>query len=269
VNMTEELRFDGKIVGAAVSRRADRWYIAIQVEMPDIQPAHASENQAVGVDLGVKAFATLSDGTVFGGAKAGKAHEAKLRRLNKELSRRQGANKGEKRSKNFIKTQRKIRRLYARTADIRADYTYKVTTMLAREHGLIGIEDLDVRGMMNDHYLAGGVADMSFYEFRRQLTYKAEASGAWVVVADRWFPSSKMCHVCGSINEALTLGDREWDCGSCGTHHLRDHNAAVNLMNYAICIASEKHTPGVTRFQPVESSSVGNSVKQELNIKTA
>jgi len=141
--------------------------------------------------------------------------------------------------------------------------------MLTQEYGLIGIEDLDVKGMMSDHHLARSIADMSFFEFRRQLEYKAADSGTRIIVADRWFPSSKLCHVCGSINEGLTLGEREWDCGFCGTHHLRDHNAAINLKNHAILIAGDKNTPGVTRFQPVESSSVGNSVKQELSIKPA
>jgi len=237
VNTAEELRFDGKIIGAAISRTADKWYISIQVELPDAEPAHTGENQAVGVDLGIKALATLSDGTVIYGAKAGKQCEKKLRRLNQELSRRKGANKGETKSKNFMKTKRKISRLYARMANIRADETHKLTTGLTRSYGLIGIEDLNVQDMMSRHNLARSVADMSFYEFRRQLEYKAASSGARIVVADMWFASSKICNVCNNKHEGLNLSDREWTCAECGAHHDRDVNAAINLRNYAIQIA--------------------------------
>jgi len=234
VRMAEELRFGGKIIGSAISRRADEWYISIQVEMPDVKCTHTSENQAVGVDLGVRALMVLSDGTVVSGVKAGKRYERKLRRLNQELSRRQGARKGEAKSENFNKTKRKLSRLYTKIADARSDGTHKLTTMLTKEYGIIGIEDLDVRGMMGSHNLARSVADMSFFEFRRQLEYKAEATGSRVIVADRWFASSKLCHVCGGKNEDMGLSVREWTCVQCGAHHDRDVNAAKNLRDYAV-----------------------------------
>jgi putative transposase len=237
VNMAEGLRFSGKVIGAAVSRRADKWFISIQVEMPDIETAHTSESQAVGVDLGVKALATLSDGAVVPGAKATRQCGQKLRRLNKELSRRQGARKGEAKSKNFIKTKRKISRLHAKIADIRADETHKLTTMLTQKYGIIGIEDLNVKGMMSNHNLARSIADMSFFEFRRQLEYKAAATGSHIVVADRWFASSKTCHFCGCKYEDMDLSVREWTCDVCGTRHDRDLNAATNLRDYAIRVS--------------------------------
>jgi putative transposase len=234
VKMAEELRFDGKVIGATVSRRAGMWYISIQVEMPDPMPIHTSESQAVGVDLGVKALAALSDGSVFEGVKVGRKYEQRLRRLNQELSRRQGALRGEEKSNNFKKTKRKISRLYVKMADARADCTHKLTTMLTQSYGLIGIEDLDVKGMMQNHKLARSIADMSFYEFRRQLEYKAADTGSRVVVADRWFASSKTCNVCGCITGQLKLSDREWTCEHCGTHHDRDINAAIVLRDYAV-----------------------------------
>jgi len=234
VRMAEALRFDGKIVGAAISRRADHWFVAVQVEVAEPMSAHARENQASGVDLGIRALATLSDGTVIPGAKAGRACEKKLRRLNQELSRRQGAKKGEEKSKNFRKTQKKLNRLYARMANVRSDQTHKLTSMLTQNYGLIGIEDLNVRGMMSNHRLARSVADMSFFEFRRQLEYKAAAANGRVIVADQWFPSSKMCHICGTKVEDLDLSVREWVCGQCGARHDRDLNASINLRNYAI-----------------------------------
>jgi putative transposase len=233
VRMAERLRFDGKITGAAVSRAADKWYIAVQVEMPEV-PAAASENQAVGVDLGIKTRATLSDGAEITGSKAGRQCERKLRRLNQSLSRKKGAGKGEKQSANFKKAKRRISRLYAKMANIRSDETHKLTTMLTRNYGLIGIEDLNVSGMMGNHKLARSIADMSFFEFRRQLEYKAASNGVKIVVADRWFPSSKTCHVCGAKAEDLPLTTREWTCGCCHTDLKRDINAAVNLKNYTL-----------------------------------
>jgi len=239
VKMAEELRFNGKIVSAVISRTADRWYVSIQVELPDTETTPTSENQAVGVDLGVKALATLSDGTVIAGVKAGKQNERKLRRLNQELSRRQGARKGEDKSSNFKKTKRKISRLYSKMANIRANETHHLTTRLTREYGLIGIEDLDVQGMMSEHNIARRVADMSFFEFRRQLEYKAAASGVRVVVADRWFASSKICSACGNRYDELDLKEREWTCSKCGVHHDRELNASINLRDYAIRSVSQ------------------------------
>jgi len=242
IRLAEGMRYDGKISGATVSRTADKWYIAIQVEVPDVS-APVSENQAVGVDLGVRALAVLSDGTEISGTKAGKQCEKKLRRLNQSLSRKVGARKGEKKSANFIKTRKRISRLYARIANIRSDETHKLTTWLAQNYGVIGIEDLDVKGMMNDHRLARSVADMSFYEFRRQLMYKAETAGARVVVADMWFPSSKTCSVCGEKSDEMPLGTREWTCGHCNSQHNRDVNAARNLRNYALSHVNYQLTP--------------------------
>jgi len=233
VRLAEDLRFNGKIMGATISRTADKWYIALQVELSE-EIKHTSENQAVGVDLGVKALATLSDGTSVIGSKASRKYEKKLRRLNQSLSRKVGAKKGEKKSNNFMKTKRTLSKLYAKTANLRADETHKLTTMLTHNYNLIGVEDLNVKGMMSNHNLARSVADMSFFEFRRQLEYKAETTNAKIVVADRWFASSKTCSNCGVKHEELMLSVREWICEHCGERHDRDVNAAINLRNYAL-----------------------------------
>jgi len=232
VRLAEELRLDGKILGATVSRTADKWFIAIRVEMPD-EPISERKNQAVGVDLGVKVLATLSDGTEIIGSKASRKYEKQLRRLNQSLSRKAGAKKGEKKSSNFVKTKRKLARLYAKMADLRGDETHKLTTMLTQNYTLIGIEDLNVKGMMANHKLARSVADMNFFEFRRQLEYKADAIGATVVIADRWFPSSKKCAACGAVKDELALSERVYRC-ECGIVYDRDTNAATNLRNYAL-----------------------------------
>jgi len=232
--MAEELRFKGRLIEATISRTSNKWHVAIQVEVENAPSTNASDNQAVGVDLGIRALATLSDGTVVTGSRASAVYEKKLRRLDKELSRRKGSKKEEKKSKNFKKTRRKLSRLHSRMANIRSDQTHKLTTMLIQNYGLIGIEDLNVKGMMCNHKLARSVADRVFFEFRRQLMYKAEAANARVVVADRWYASSKICHVCGMKFEELTIGDRSWTCSHCGVCHDRDLNASINLRNYAL-----------------------------------
>jgi len=148
-----------------------------------------------------------------------------------------GAKKGEKKSAHFIKARKQISRLYARMANIRSDETHKLTAMLIQNYGVIGIEDLNVKGMMSNHKLARSVADRSFFEFRRQLEYKAETAGVKVVVADMWFPSSKTCSACGSKADEMPLNVREWTCVHCGSQHDRDVNAAINLKNYALANA--------------------------------
>ena len=232
VRMTEKLRFTGRIKGATISRKADKWFVSIQVEIPTPEPVHKThnENQAVGVDLGVKDLAVLSNGTKVTGAKPHKAQLSRMRQLNKAISRKQGAKKGEKKSKNFIKSQKKLSRLHARIANIRNDELHKLTTDITSEFSIIGIEDINVSGMVKNRKLARAINDVSFFEFGRQLEYKAQIKGGIVVVACRLFPSSKQCCVCGYKNDTLTLQVRKWYCPECGSKHDRDINAAINLI---------------------------------------
>ncbi|GHT01058.1 transposase [Synergistales bacterium] len=234
VRMKETLRFDGKIMGATVSRSAGKWFVSIQVEMINPEPIHHGENQAVGVDLGVRNLATLSDGTIVTGPKPHKALLYRLCRLNKTLSRKKGAKKGETKSKNFTKAKRKLATLHARIANIRNDALHKLTTDLTRTYPVIGIEDLNVSGMVRNHKLARSILDMSFFEFRRQLEYKAKITGSVIVAANTFYPSSKTCSTCGYKMSDMPLSVRVWTCPECGTEHDRDVNAATNLKNMAV-----------------------------------
>lgn len=229
VRMRESLRFAGKIMSATISRVADRWFVSITVDTDDM-PKHKAENQGVvGVDFGVSALATLSTGEPpIPGPKPHKALLNRLRRLSRSLSRKQ------KGSRNRAKTRTKLARLHARIANIRQDALHKLTTDLTRRFHTIGIEDLNVRGMMRNRHLARSIADMGFFEFRRQLEYKAAMRGGQVVVADRWFPSSKTCSACGSVQQDMPLSVRQWICPDCGACHDRDLNAARNLATYAV-----------------------------------
>ena len=210
VRMRETLRFAGKIMSVTVSRVADRWFVSIAVDTPDNSHLPKAENQgAVGVDLGVSSLATLSTGDTISGPKPHKALLDRLRRLSRSLSRKA------KGSANRRKAKAELAKLHARIASIRCDALHKLTTDLTRRFHTIGIEDLNVRGMARNRHLARSVADMGFFEFRRQLEYKAAMRGGQVVVADRFYASSKTCSSCGYKLEALPLTLREWICPEC------------------------------------------------------
>ncbi|NET27522.1 transposase [Okeania sp. SIO1I7] len=204
-----------------ISRKADRWFISFKIET-ETQITDKSVD-VVGVDLGIKSLATLSTGEVFVGAKSYRKLEAKLSRL-QYLNRHKV-----KFSNNWKKAQLKIARLHNRIANIRKDTLHKLTTYLAKNHSQIVIEDLNVSGMMSNQKLAKAVADMGFYEFRRQLEYKCELYGSELIIVDRWFPSSKTCSRCGTVKESLFLSERVFNCEHCNFSCDRDLNAALNL----------------------------------------
>ncbi len=230
VRMRETLRFTGKIQSATISRRADRWFASISVETEDNSHLSKAENQgAVGVDLGISALATLSTGEpAIPGPRPLKHLLKRLKRLSRRLSRK------EKGSNNRKKAKMALAKLHARINNIRQNALHHLSTDLTRRFHTIGIENLNVKGMMKNHCLSRSIADMGFFEFRRQLEYKAEWRGVLVVVADRFYPSSKLCSYCGYKNEKLRLSDREWTCDDCHTTLDRDVNAAINLKNYAV-----------------------------------
>jgi putative transposase len=228
VRMREVLRFTGRIVSAAVSRRADRWNVSITVDTPDL-PLPPAENQGVvGVDLGVSTLATLSNGETWPGPRALRTMLQRLRRLSRVLSRKMNG------SRNRAKARIRLARLHARIADIRRNGLHQLTTSLARRFHTIGIEDLNVRGMLANRRLARAIADMGWSEWRRQLQYKVGWRGGQIVVADRWYPSSKTCSCCGYQLDVLPLGMREWMCPVCGMQHNRDINAALHLKHLAM-----------------------------------
>ena len=230
VRLREPLRFAGKIMSATISRVADRWFVSLTVDIPATSHLPKAENQGVvGVDLGVSAFAVLSTGEPpIPGPKPHKALLKRQQRLSRSLSRK------EKGSANRWKAKAKLARLHARISNIRKDAQHKLTTDLTRRFHTIGIEDLNVQGMLRNRRQARAIADMGFYEFRRQLEYKAAMRGVVVVVADRWFASSKICSQCRHKLDSLPLSARQWMCLECGMKHDRDSNAAVNLKNLAV-----------------------------------
>jgi putative transposase len=226
LNMTEPLRFSGKIMSARISERAGYWFVSIQVQV-DV-PERQVTDRTLGVDIGITSLAVDSDGDVFENQKHLTKALRKLRRLNRWLSRK---HKG---SQNWRKAKQKLARLHLRIAHLRADATHKLTSRLAAKASTIALETLNVSGMLKNYKLARAIADAAFSEIVRQLSYKAQR----VVQMAPFYPSSKMCNACGSINTELTLADRTWECSACGSILDRDRNAARNIRAEAIRLIS-------------------------------
>ena len=212
-----------KVLRMTVSRRAGRWYAALTVERDDQTAKKAPKGGVIGIDLGVKTLATLSDGTVIANPHYLQADEQRLRRAQKALSRKEIG------SKRRAKARKRVARIHACIANRRNDTLHKLTTMLAETYSDISIEDLNVAGMVKNHYLAKVVSDASFAELRRQLEYKVARTGARLHVIDRWYPSSKMCSRCGKVKAKLSLTERIYRCEHCGLIMDRDLNAAINI----------------------------------------
>lgn len=222
----ERLPFGYKPKSITISRQADKWFISYKIEVES--EATDKPVAVVGVDLGVKTLATLSTGELFPGAKSYRNAE---QRLSKLQYRNRNKVKG---SNNWNLAQIKIARLHALVANIRKDTLHKLTHYLAKNHGKLVIEDLNVSGMLANRKLSKAIADMGFYEFRRQLEYKCSLYGSELIVVDRFFASSKNCSHCGVKKESLSLSERVFRCTVCGFECDRDLNAALNLERYAM-----------------------------------
>jgi putative transposase len=209
---------------STISKEGNRWFVSFCVDAERLsvqQPANS-----VGIDLGIKSFATLSTQQTFDAPKPLKARaKTKLATLQRKASKQVRG------SQNQRKTYNKIGLLHARISRIRLDFLHKLTTYLAKTFKLIKIEDLNVHGMMANHKLAGAISDLGFYEFKRQLDYKCQMYGANLVLVDQWFPSTKTCSNCGTKKD-MPLSIRTFDCPACGISLDRDWNASLNILNW-------------------------------------
>jgi putative transposase len=214
-----------KVLSATVSEQAGHWYVSIQVEKEPAVPANAGP--IIGVDLGIKTLATLSDGTVIPNPRHLRSRLKTIKRLHRAVTRKQNGSQNRKKAVHTLGKQ------YRRVANQRANTTHQVTTRLAKTKSVIVIEDLNVAGMLKNHHLAQAISDVGFAAFRRQLTYKAAWYGSRVVVVSRWEPSSKTCSGCGWVDDDLRLADRLFHCAICALILDRDLNAATNLAKLA------------------------------------
>lgn len=229
LRLREAPRFTGTIRRVTVTRSGDRWFasLLIALDEPLQRPRIVEPRDVVGVDLGLATFATLSDGELLSAPRPRRRTLNQMRRLSRALSRKRAG------SRNRLKAKRRLERLHQRISNVRRDATHKASTQVARSYRRIGIEDLNVRGMARNSHLGRHILDCEFGEFRRQLEYKAKIYGAVVVVADRWYPSSKTCSCCGSVKSDLALKIRTFECADCGVVIDRDRNAALNLERLA------------------------------------
>lgn len=222
-----------KVAQATVTERAGRWYVSVQIEQ-EVGALPAGQDAPIGIDLGIKALATCSDGTSYANPKALRTRLKQLRRASKRVSSKK------KGSKNRAKARKKLARVHAKIANLRKDTLQKTSTAIvtkatsnAYRACCMVIEDLNIAGMLKNRRLSRAIADVGLSEFRRQLTYKLEAAGIPLKVVSRWYPSSKTCSCCGWVNEELTLADRTFVCKACGLVLDRDVNAARNLAQAA------------------------------------
>lgn len=244
-----------KVLSANISERVAHWFVSLQIEEPD-----KTNNQAgisvIGVDMGVKVLATCSDGKMFENPKSLYRFEKQLAHIQRELYRRQ------KGSKNRAKTRLKIAKLHYKIANIRRFALHEVSHYLTvkAKPGIVVLEDLNVVGMLQNRHLSKAIADASFGELRRQLEYKCQWYGVGLIIADRFYPSSKTCSSCGAVKPLLKLSERMFVCKSCGTVIDRDFNASLNLARLA------QSEPRNGRVLPVEGV-MAHSTKQEPSME--
>ena len=246
-----------ELKNCVISRTADQWFVSFREEF---EPKHTKKQyEVVGVDLGIKTLATLSNGEIFENNKPYNKAKNKLRKLDKEVSRRRVAG-AKNQSENYKKSLAKRAKLYARIANVRKDVIHKLTTYLAQNFEIVVIEDLKVKNMVKNHNLASAILDGGFYEFKRQLLYKKEWYGGEVLIADTFFPSSKLCSSCGNKKSDLKLSDRTYNCEVCGLNIDRDLNASLNLEHLAV-------SSTVTAFGDKSSVSSDMVLVGELGMK--
>lgn len=227
---------EGEIRTVTVTKTpSGKYFVSILIkddkEFPEKKPI--TSETSVGVDVGLKTFATLSDGTTFENPKYLKQQLKRLRVEQRKLNRRykKGA---EKQSNGWNKQRIVVAKLHEKIANQRKDFLQKASTLIIKKYDTICLEDLNVQGMMQNRKLSKAIADVSWYEFNRMLEYKADWNGKNLIYIGRFEPSSKICSNCGNIFKELSLFDREWICKKCNTKHDRDTNAAINIKNFGL-----------------------------------
>ncbi|MFX1510887.1 MAG: RNA-guided endonuclease InsQ/TnpB family protein [Promethearchaeota archaeon] len=223
IRLKEIPAISGRILNATVSRKADRWFVSICVKQERVNPSPVL-GPKIGVDLGIHSLATLSNGIAYENPRALASKLRKLKKLSRQVSRKSRG------SRNRRKAVIRLAKLHWRISNIRKDVLHKITSYLAKNHNQIMIEDLCVKGLIKNRSLSRAITDVGFFEFRRQLEYKTKWYGSELIVAPRFFPSSKRCSSCGFTKKELSLYTRYFRCEVCGLELNRDLNAAINLV---------------------------------------
>ena len=223
IRCSEPPRYKGRIISATVKPVADTWEVSLLWETDEKAEYPVPKHEAVGLDLGVKTAVTLSTGDTFESPRPLKRYKKELRRAQKSLARKHKGSNRRARAKTSLA------RLHRRIRNIRLDWCHKVTTKIANDTQVVVLEDLNTKGMLQNHCLARAISDVGFGMLRQQLEYKMKDRGRELKFADRFFPSSKLCRMCGNKHAGLTLADRTFACSVCGHTEDRDVHAAKNL----------------------------------------
>ena len=251
------------IRSATVSRtKSGNYFLSILVDIPKeelIKFKHTK--QCVGIDLGVKDFVITSDGEVFENKHFFKKQEKKVKRLQKQLSKKV------KGSHNREKQRVRIAKAFERLTNQKDAYIHSVVNALLSLYDLVCIEDLNVQGMVKNHKLAKAIQEVGFYKFKQILLDKASVNGKQVVLVDRFYPSSKTCHKCGYVKKDLTLSDREWVCPICGEHLERDINAAINILIEGLRIIGVRSTEFTLAENPTVDDRLATDLKSGGSLK--
>lgn len=261
VKFGKNREFVGKMGTCTVSKTpTGKYYISILVDdgkpMPEKTPIKA--DTSVGIDVGIKDFAVLSNGQVYSNPKFLEKDEKRLKVLQRRLSRKQKGSKRRERARLAVAKQ------HEKIKNHRENFIHQVTSRIVRENQTVVIEDLNIEGMLKNHNLAKHIKSASWSEFFRQLQYKCDLYGKNLIRIGRFEPSSKMC-LCGYINKDLTLKDREWDCPQCGRHNDRDLLAAMNIKRFGLQKQNliGKISPVVNGAEGVESSALAEAVNRQ------
>jgi putative transposase len=223
--------FEGDIKTVTVSRNPDgKYFVSVRVDDGKANPKSVAVNKAVGIDVGLSHFAITSDGSKFDNPRYFVKRQRNLKRKQHKLSRKK------KGSQNRKKARLAVAKVHSKTARCREDFLHKLSRKIVNENQVIAVENLNIKGMVKNHNLAKAISDVGWGMFCTMLKYKAENEGKTYIEIDRFFPSSKTCHVCLNRVDSLTLDLRVWTCKHCGTHHDRDVNAAINIRNEALRI---------------------------------
>ena len=251
------------IRSATVSRtKSGNYFLSILVDIPKEELVKFTHtNQSVGIDLGVKDFVITSDGEVFENKHFFKKQEHKVKKLQKQMSRKV------KGSNNRNKQRIRLAKAFERLTNQKEAYINYVVNSLLFDYDLVCMEDLNVQGMLKNHKLAKAIQEVGLYRFRQILADKAELNVKQVVFVDRFYPSSKTCHKCGYVKRDLILSDREWVCPICGEHHDRDVNAAMNILSEGINIIGSRTAEFTLAENPTVDDRCGSNLKSGGSLK--
>ena len=244
-----------------IKNKSGNYFLSILVDGDLMKQLPNPINDFIGIDLGIKTFIVDSKGNEYENIKTKRNNEKKLAKLNRELSRK------EKGGKNRDKARVKLARFHEKLNNKKQEYLHYVSNKLLNENQVIAMEDLNIKGMMQNHHLARAIQELSLYDFKSKMLYKAQWYNRYVIEVGRYFASSKLCHKCGYKNVNLTLSDREWICPQCGAKHNRDHNAAINIENEGIKIFNNKIGHRLPESTPLDTSEYAVSELGNRNLR--